>query len=69
MSRRPVLALLGALAGYTLGVTVGTWATDLIVGSAPEHPLRAAVTGVFVVGPLLAVVGAVAGAVIARREP
>jgi uncharacterized membrane protein len=68
MSRRLVLALLGALVGYVLGVTAGTWIAALFLAPSTEAPLRAEMAGVFVLGPLLAVAGAVAGAVLAGRE-
>jgi len=68
MSRRLVLALLGALVGYVLGVTAGTWIAGLFLAPSTEAPLRAEMAGVFVLGPLLAVAGAVAGAVLAGRE-
>jgi predicted lysophospholipase L1 biosynthesis ABC-type transport system permease subunit len=55
MSRRLVLALLGALVGYVLGVTAGTWIAALFLAPSTEAPLRAEMAGVFVLGPLLAV--------------
>ena len=67
MSRRLVLALLGGLVGYVLGVTAGTWIAGLLLTSSTQAPLRAEMAGVFVVGPLLAVAGAVIGAVRAER--
>lgn len=65
MSRRVVLVLLGGLVGYVLGVTIGTWVAERILG---DGGLRAATIGVFVLGPLLALLGATAGALLARTD-
>ncbi|MEZ5332425.1 MAG: hypothetical protein R2991_10320 [Thermoanaerobaculia bacterium] len=67
MSRRLVLVLLGGLVGYVVGVTAGAWVAERVLGAAADGGLRAATAGVFVLGPLVAILGAIAGAIVAGK--
>lgn len=67
MSRRLVHVLLGGLVGYAIGVTAGSWVAERLLAPAADAALRGATAGVFVLGPLLALVGGIAGAFLSRE--
>lgn len=68
--RRVVRALAFAIVGYVLGVVIGYFLVLSFSGNVHDRELEAAMTGAFVAGPALALVGAVFGLVRgARRGP
>lgn len=71
--RRVVRALAFAIVGYVLGVVVGYVLVLAFSGNVRDRELEAAMTGAFIVGAALALVGAVFGLVRggrgARRGP
>jgi hypothetical protein len=67
MTKRVISAAIGALAGYAGGAMVGGVAVLLFASSEVEQ--QAFMTGVFVTGPLGAIVGAIVGTYIGGRAP
>ena len=69
MLRRIAFGALGALLGYPLGAFGGGYLIYLASGNQHDPSVEAAMTGAFVTGPLLAVIGFIGGAVWARPRP
>lgn len=61
------VALLSAVIGYIVGLGGGMLLVNLFSGNSHDKALEAAMTGAFVVGPLVALVAGVVGAVIYWR--
>ena len=55
------LALLWAVPLYFIGLFGGIWLLPLLSGNMHDGPVEAAMTGAFVLGPLAALAGFVAG--------
>lgn len=64
--RRTVMAILGLLIGYPVFAVIGYWIIHLSSGST--RSMEASMTAVFAIGPLGAVVGLVAGMILASRR-
>lgn len=71
MFKRLALSLTGAAIGYVLGALVGGWLISSLSSNSHDRSLEAAMTGAFVTGPLVALVGGVIGFVTGRprRSP
>ena len=69
--RRFLTALLGVSVGYLVFALAGYAAIQLFSENAFDRSLEASMTAAFVVGPIGAIIGFVAGLVFggARREP
>jgi membrane associated rhomboid family serine protease len=69
--RRIVMAVLGLLIGYPVFAFIGYWMIQLFSGNTFDRSMEADMTAVFAIGPLGAVVGLVAGLVLAglKRRP
>ncbi|MGA9008917.1 MAG: hypothetical protein WBE48_19340 [Xanthobacteraceae bacterium] len=69
--RRIVMAVLGLLIGYPVFAFIGYWMIQLFSGNTFDRSMEADMTAVFAIGPLGAVVGLVAGLVLAglKRGP
>jgi hypothetical protein len=63
--RRIVMAVLGLLIGYPVFAFIGYWVIQLFSGNTFDRSMEADMTAVFAIGPLGAVVGLVAGLVLA----
>jgi len=61
MLRRIAFGALGALLGYPLGALGGGYLIYLTSGNQHDPSVEAAMTGAFVTGPLLAVIGFIGG--------
>jgi hypothetical protein len=66
--RRFFLALLGVLIGYPLFAFAGYWAIGLFSGNHFDGSVEASVTAAFVFGPLGALAGIIAGAILGRPK-
>jgi hypothetical protein len=53
------LALLAAIGGYVMGFLGGMGAIEGFSSNTHDKPLEAAMTGAFVIGPLMAVVSVI----------
>jgi len=69
--RRIVMAVLGLLIGYPVFAFIGYWIIQLFSGNTFDRSMEASMTAVFAIGPLGAIVGLVAGLVLAglKRKP
>jgi hypothetical protein len=63
--RRIVFALLGLLVGYPVFAFAGYWAIALFSGNMHDRSVEASMTAVFVIGPVGAIIGVIAGLVLA----
>jgi hypothetical protein len=63
--RRIVFALLGLLVGYPVFAFAGYWAIALFSGNMYDRSVEASMTSVFVIGPVGAIIGIIAGLVLA----
>jgi hypothetical protein len=63
--RRIVMAVLGLLIGYPVFAFIGYWIIQLFSGNTFDRSMEADMTAVFAIGPLGAVVGLVAGLIVA----
>jgi ABC-type antimicrobial peptide transport system permease subunit len=61
MGKRIAMGFLGGLLGYLLGAFGGGFLVSALSTNTHDRSVEAAMTGAFVLGPLVAVVGAVAG--------
>jgi hypothetical protein len=61
MGKRIAMGFLGGLLGYLLGAFSGGFLVSALSTNTHDRSVEAAMTGAFVLGPLVAVVGAVAG--------
>jgi ABC-type antimicrobial peptide transport system permease subunit len=68
MLRAVLLGLAGAIAGYAIGAVGGALLIHLTSSNTHDGSVEAAMTGAFVTGPLLALVGGVLGVRRARRR-
>ena len=62
MGKRIAMGFLGGLLGYLLGAFGGGFLVSALSSNTHDRSVEAAMTGAFVLGPLVAVIGAVAGA-------
>jgi hypothetical protein len=62
------MAVVGLLIGYPVFAFAGYWAIQLFSGNAFDRSMEASMTAVFAIGPLGAVVGLVAGMMMARPK-
>ena len=69
MAKRWLGALLGLGLGYALGLAGGVVLTPLFSSNHHDVAVEAAMTGAFVWGPLLAVVGAILALALTRPRP
>jgi len=69
--RRIVMAVLGLLIGYPVFAFIGYWIIQLFSGNTFDRSMEADMTAVFAIGPLGAVIGLVAGLIVAglKRKP
>ena len=65
--KRFAIALLSGIAGYILVAFVGYWLIDWFSSNMHDRSVEAAMTSVFVFGPIGAVVGIVVGYIVSRR--
>lgn len=63
---RPLKALVGLVAGYIVGAGLGLLAVQLLSSNRHDPGIEAVMTAVFVAGPLGAIAGALAGALMRR---
>jgi prepilin signal peptidase PulO-like enzyme (type II secretory pathway) len=68
MTKPLVRGLLWAVAGYPLGALAGYFAVQWLSSNSHDRSVEAAMTAVFVAGPLLAVIAFGAGFARAVRE-
>lgn len=61
MGKRIAMGFLGGLLGYLLGAFGGGFLVSALSSNTHDRSVEAAMTGAFVLGPLVAVIGAVAG--------
>jgi hypothetical protein len=66
--RRIVMAILGLLIGYPIFAVAGYWLIQLLSGNSFDRSMEASMTAVFAIGPLGAVIGLVAGLILASRR-
>ena len=66
--RRFFTALLGMLIGYPLFAVAGYWAIGLFSSNHFDGSVEASMTAAFVFGPLGAIVGIIAGAILGRPK-
>jgi hypothetical protein len=62
------MAILGLLIGYPVFAVAGYWLIQLLSGNRFDRSLEASMTAVFAIGPLGAIVGLVAGLILASRR-
>jgi hypothetical protein len=69
--RRIGFALLGLFVGYPVFAFAGYWAIALFSGNNFDRSVEASMTSIFVIGPVGAVVGLIAGLLLAAalRKP
>ena len=68
MLRRLALGVLGAIAGYAIGLFGGMGLINLLSSNQHDRSVEAAMTGAFVVGPFMALVGFVIGWAATKRR-
>jgi cation transporter-like permease len=68
MLRRLGLGVLGAIAGYVVGLFGGMGLVNALSSNGHDRGLEAAMTGAFVFGPLVALVGFVIGWAATKRR-
>jgi hypothetical protein len=66
--KRTIFCLLGTIFGYVIGAGFGYALVGQTSGNKHDRPVEAAMTGVFVSGPLGAIVGGIAGFRLGRRR-
>ncbi len=62
------LAVLGGLGGYSIGLVSGMFLIEAFSDNRHDRSVEAAMTGAFVVGPLMAVVAVIVVLVIRARR-
>lgn len=62
-------ALLGLVLGYPVFAFAGYWAIALFSANNFDRSVEAAMTSLFVFGPLGAIIGLVAGVILGRKRP
>lgn len=68
MLRHVMSGVIGALAGYVLGVLVGWLLVSFFSGNRHDKSTEAVMTAFFVAGPLLAIIGLIVGLVRSVRQ-
>lgn len=66
--KRLIITLLFTLAGFTIFAVSGYAAVSLLSSNTHDRAVEAAMTSVFVFGPLGAIVGGIAGAWLSRPK-
>lgn len=66
--RRTLMAVLGLLIGYPIFAFAGYWIIQLFSGNTFDRSLEASMTAVFAIGPLGAIVGLIAGLIMASHR-
>jgi hypothetical protein len=66
--RRFFSAVLGMLIGYPLFAFAGYWAIGLFFGNHFDGSVEASMTAAFVFGPIGAIAGIIAGAILGRPK-
>jgi hypothetical protein len=66
--RRTVMAILGLLIGYPIFAIAGYWIIQLFSGNTFDRSMEVSMTAVFAIGPVGAVIGLVAGIILASRR-
>jgi cation transporter-like permease len=66
--KRFAFGVLGAIAGYLIGLFGGMGLINLLSSNPHDRSVEAAMTGAFVVGPFMALVGFVIGWAAAKRR-
>jgi hypothetical protein len=64
--RRFFVALLGLIIGYPVFAFVGYWAIEVLSDNHFDRSVEAAMTAAFAIGPVGAIVGLVAGAILGK---
>ena len=64
--RRFFGALLGLVVGYPVFAFAGYWAIELLSDNQHDRSVEAAMTAMFAIGPLGAVIGLIAGAILGK---
>jgi hypothetical protein len=67
--RRFFAGLLGMIVGYPAFAFIGYWAIGVLSNNQFDRGVESAMTAAFVIGPIGAVVGLVAGAILGRPRP
>jgi hypothetical protein len=67
--RRLLAALLGMVVGYPLFAFAGYGAIELFSGNHFDRSVEASMTAAFVIGPLGAIIGLIAGALLGKKKP
>jgi hypothetical protein len=67
--RRLLAALLGMLIGYPLFAFVGYGAIGLFSGNHFDRSVEASMTAAFVIGPMGAIIGLIAGCILGSKKP
>ena len=67
--RRLLTALLGLLIGYPLFAVTGYFAISVLSGNHFDGSVEDSMTAAFVYGPLGALIGLVAGAILGKKRP
>ena len=62
------LGVLAALGGYTIGMLSGMFLIEAVSSNRHDRSMEAAMTGAFVVGPVMAVVAVIVVLVIRARR-
>ena len=65
--RRFAIACVGALVAAVVCAFAGYWLVEMASSNTHDRSMEAAMTGIFVFGPLGAIAGFVAGLIIGRR--
>ncbi len=66
--RRFLSALFGMVIGYPVAAFGGYWVIELLSGNHFDRSLKASMTAAFVIGPIGAVIGLVAGLILGRSS-
>jgi hypothetical protein len=67
--RRFLAALLGMLIGYPVFAFVGCGAIGLFSGNHFDLSVEASMTAAFVIGPVGAIIGLIAGIIFGKKKP
>jgi hypothetical protein len=67
--RRLLAALLGMLIGYPVFAFVGYGAIGLLSGNHFDRSVEASMTAAFVIGPMGAIIGLIAGIILGKKKP
>ena len=65
---RVLASLLGLIVGYLVAAFAGDWAIETFSGNMHDRSLEAITTAIFAIGPVGAIVGAVAGFALSRAK-